>query len=95
MTTIQQRQRDLIRVLENEFATWTKGDSAIQIMVKDFFQQLYTTRHITGSETLVGLISHLVTDEINAMLLVPLSNDEVKKKSLIWAVVKLLVLTAS
>lgn len=48
-------------------------------MVQDFFQQLYTAGYITSSEIVVGLIPCLVPDEINAMLLTPLSNDEVKK----------------
>lgn len=51
----------------------------IQVLVQDFFQQLYMVRHIIDNETVVSLIPRLVTYEINVVLLPPLLNDEVQK----------------
>lgn len=51
----------------------------IQSLVRDFFQQLYTVGQLIGSGDDVRLIRRLVTDEINATLLAPILNDEIKK----------------
>lgn len=58
---------------------WIEDDSTIQSLVHDFFQQLYIVGQLTSNSGMVKLISCLITDEINAILLAPISNSEVEK----------------
>ena len=68
----------MIKALATSLGVMTENQGELKAMVTDFYTNLYTTEGVTGVEAVLASVPVKVTDHMNAHLLAPYTNEEVK-----------------
>ena len=68
----------MIKALADSLGVVTEAPGALRALVTDFYKRLYTSEGVTGIEDVLSKVPAKVTEEMNAMLLVPYTKEEVK-----------------
>ena len=68
----------MIKALATSLGVMTKNQGELKAMVTEFYKNLYTTEGVSGVEAVLASVPVKVTDHMNAHLLAPYTNEEVK-----------------
>ena len=65
----QRRQRNYITKLHDANGGWCSGQAQVNATIVDFYQNLFTSSSPSNFEEVIETIPHVVTDEMNDMLM--------------------------
>lgn len=68
----------MIKALSNSLGFQSEDPNELKHMVQEFYQNLYTTKGVTGMEDVLAHVPNKVTAAMNDGLLAPYTNEEVK-----------------
>ena len=68
----------MIKALYNSLGVHTEAPAVLRIMVREFYEALYTSEGVNGVEEVLQHVPQKVTPTMNDMLCAPYTNDEVK-----------------
>ncbi|CAN6563499.1 unnamed protein product [Malus baccata var. baccata] len=77
-STLHRRRRNQIIKLKDEVGQWVEHPSRVREMVEDHFMQTFTSGGARLWGSLLDCISPRVTGDMNQMLLMPVTEDEIK-----------------
>lgn len=77
-TTVQRRQRNKISMLRLEDQTWSRDPETLKQHICHFYQSLFTLAGDQNYQPLLEQCQEVVSEEMNANLIKPVTKDEVK-----------------
>ncbi|KAF7153351.1 hypothetical protein RHSIM_Rhsim01G0274800 [Rhododendron simsii] len=93
LSTIHGRQRNQLVKLKDETGIWKMEEIDISGIIRTHFQGLYSPPPLRDFGDILSLITPLVTPNINASLIKPISNEEIRLATFQMRPLKALVLT--
>ena len=68
----------MIKALATSLGVMTENQNELKVMVTDFYKNLYLSEGVSGIEEVLDKVPVKVTEQMNAALLAPYTNEEVK-----------------
>lgn len=76
--TKQRRARNRITKIKNSMGTWVETEDGIEQVAVEYFGNLFESTNPTDSEGSIRCITETVTDEMNAALIAPVTDTEIR-----------------
>lgn len=76
--TIQKRRRNRLERIKNHSGDWEMDEHQVRSVIKDYFKNLFTSEGPRDWGDILAFIPAVISDDINATLLAPISDEEIR-----------------